>query len=48
MSDVTAPILRVPEEGTLGAKKHLEAYLINSQKEGGACKGYTFGGTHAT
>jgi hypothetical protein len=32
---VTAPIRRVPEEGTLGAKEHLKAHLINSQKEGG-------------
>jgi hypothetical protein len=30
-----APILRVSKEGTLGAEKHLEAHLINSQKEGG-------------
>jgi hypothetical protein len=32
---VTASILRVPDEGTLGAEKHLKALLINSQKEGG-------------
>jgi hypothetical protein len=32
---VTAPILRVPDEGTLGAEKHLEALLTNSRKEGG-------------
>jgi hypothetical protein len=32
---VTAPILRVPEEGTLGAEKHLEAHLDKLLEEGG-------------
>jgi hypothetical protein len=36
-SDVTAPILRVPEEGTLGAEKHLEAHL-DKLLEGGGVK----------
>jgi hypothetical protein len=34
---VTAPILRVPDEGTLGAKKHLEAHL-DKLLEGGGVK----------
>jgi hypothetical protein len=37
---VTAPILRVPEEGTLGAEKHLEAHL-DKLPEGSWCKGCT-------
>jgi hypothetical protein len=32
---VTAPILRVPDEGTLGAEKHLEALLDKLLEEGG-------------
>jgi hypothetical protein len=32
---VMAPIPSFLEEGTLGAERHLEAHLINSQKEGG-------------
>jgi hypothetical protein len=32
---VTAPILRVPEEGTLDAEKHLEANLDKLPEEGG-------------
>jgi hypothetical protein len=34
---VTAPILRVPEEGTLGAEKHLKAHL-DKLLEGGGVK----------
>jgi hypothetical protein len=34
---VTAPILRVPKEGTLGAEKHLEAHL-DKLLEGGGVK----------
>jgi hypothetical protein len=34
---VTAPILRVPDEGTLGAEKHLEAHL-DKLLEGGGVK----------
>jgi hypothetical protein len=37
LASVTAPILRVPEEGTLGAKKHLEAHL-DKLLEGGGVK----------
>jgi hypothetical protein len=44
---VTAPILRVPEEGTLGVEKHLEAHL-GKLLEGRWCKGFTFGGFQAT
>jgi hypothetical protein len=32
---VTAPILRLPDEGTLGAKKHLEAHFDKLLKGGG-------------
>jgi hypothetical protein len=32
---VTAPILRVPDEGTLGAEKHLEAHLVKLLEGGG-------------
>jgi hypothetical protein len=32
---VTAPILRVPDEGTLGANKHLEAHFDNLLEGGG-------------
>jgi hypothetical protein len=32
---VTAPILRVPEEGTLGAEKNLEAHLDKLLEGGG-------------
>jgi hypothetical protein len=34
---VTAPVLRVPDEGTLGAKKHLEAHF-DELLEGGGVK----------
>jgi hypothetical protein len=34
---VTAPFLRVPEEGTLGAEKHLEVHL-DKLLEGGGVK----------
>jgi hypothetical protein len=33
--NVTAPILRVPDEGTLGAEKHLEAHLDKLLEECG-------------
>jgi hypothetical protein len=42
-----APILRVPEEGTLSAEKHLEAHLDKLPEERW-CKGYTFGGILTT
>jgi hypothetical protein len=32
---VTAPILRIPDEGTFGAEKHLEALLDKLLEEGG-------------
>jgi hypothetical protein len=32
----------------LKSLKHLEAHLDKLLEEGGACKGYTFGGFHAT
>jgi hypothetical protein len=32
---VTAPILRVPDEGTLGAEKHLEAHFDKFLEGGG-------------
>jgi hypothetical protein len=44
---VTAPILRVPEEGTLGAEKYLKAHF-DKLPEGRWCKGYTFGWFSAT
>jgi hypothetical protein len=34
---VTAPVLRVPNEGTLGAEKHLEAHF-DKLLEGGGVK----------
>ena len=37
MPHVTAPILRVPDEGTLGAEKHLEAHF-DKLLEGGGVK----------
>jgi hypothetical protein len=36
-SCVTAPVLRVPDEGTLGAEKHLEAHF-DKLLEGGGVK----------
>jgi hypothetical protein len=32
---VTAPILKVPDEGTLGAEKHLDAHFDKLLEEGG-------------
>jgi hypothetical protein len=37
LRNVTAPILRVPDEGTLGAEKHLEAHF-DKLLEGGGVK----------
>jgi hypothetical protein len=37
MPNVTAPTLKVPNEGTLGAEKHLEA-LLDKLLEGGGVK----------
>jgi hypothetical protein len=40
---VTASVLRVPDEGTLGAEKHLEAHFDKIPEEGNV-KGFTFDG----
>jgi hypothetical protein len=47
ITSVTAPILRVLDEGTLGAKKHLEEHL-DKLLEGNGVKPYTFGWFQAT